>query len=455
MNIPDVVRDNTPHSTDAEQCVLGGLMLDNNRWDDVASMMSSADFYTDAHKRIFSEMARLMAVCKPLDLITLTDALGQQGTLAHCGGFAYLAELGKNIPSAANILAYVDIVVEKSHLRRLLLLGRELCEQAVQPGAVVASLNERVEQQLTLLSDLTMGKQDVGLISGLETLTGHLEQITGGNGITGTPTGFAEFDRMTCGLQAGELILLAARPSMGKTAFALACCTGALRESASPVFCFSLEMPRQQLLMRLVAMEGRVPLSALRSGQLNNEDWARISLALSHLSEWESRLIIDDSSCLAPSLLRSLVRRYVRQFGTPSLIMIDYLQLMSCPERKENRTQEIADISRNLKALGREIGCPVLALSQLNRQLESRADKRPNNGDLRDSGALEQDADVIAFIYRDEVYNANSQARGTVEVIISKQRQGPTGTLRVKFEGEFTAFCDVTENNSDTGSVRA
>lgn len=453
MSVAKAAKDNAPRSIDAEQCVLGGLILDNDRWDDVAPLISSADFYSGAHTRIYSEMARLMAGNKPLDLITLTDALEQQGTLEHCGGFAYLAEMSKNTPSAANILAYVDIVVEKSRLRSLLLLGRELCEQAVQPGAVVACLNERVEQQLTLLSDLTRVRQDVGLLSGLDRLIGHLEQITGGNGITGTSTGFAEFDRMTSGLQAGDLILLAARPSMGKTAFALACCTGALRTSTRPVFCFSLEMPRQQLLMRLVAMEGRVPLSALRNGQLDDEDWARISLALSRLGEWGSRLIIDDGSYLTPSTLRALSRRYVRQFGTPSLIMIDYLQLMNCPERKENRTQEISEISRSLKALGKELCCPVLALSQLNRQLENRQDKRPNNGDLRDSGALEQDADLIAFIYRDEVYDANSHDRGTAEVIIGKQRQGPTGTLRVKFEGEFTAFSDFTDNNSVTGSV--
>lgn len=453
MGTSEVGKDAAPRSIDAEQCVLGGLMLENDRWDDVAALVADADFYSGAHRRIFGEMTRLMAINKPLDLITLTDALAQQGTLEHCGGFAYLAELGKNTPSAANILAYADIVVEKSRLRRLLLLGRELCEQAVRPGAEVAGLNERIEQQLAQLSALAAPGEDVGLISGLEQFIGHLEQIAGGNGITGTPTGFAAFDQMTCGLQAGELILLAARPAMGKTAFALACCTGALRASHRPVFCFSLEMSRQQLLMRLVAMEGRVPLSALRSGRLDDEDWARVSLALSHLGKWESRLVIDDKSRLTPALLRSLARRYVRQFGVPSLIMIDYLQLMSGAEHKENRTQEIADISRSLKALGKEIGCPVLALSQLNRQLESRPDKRPINGDLRDSGALEQDADVIAFIYREEVYDANSHDRGAAEIIISKQRQGPTGTLRVQFEGEFTLFRDFADNNSNTGSV--
>ncbi|MEQ2027498.1 replicative DNA helicase, partial [Xenorhabdus szentirmaii] len=258
------------------------------------------------------------------------------------------------------------------------------------------------------------------------------------------PTGFQLLDEKTCGLQAGDLILLAARPSMGKTALGLACCLGALRhQENSVVQIFSLEMPTAQLMLRLTAMEGGVSLSALRSGILDDEQWGRISQSLEQFSRWDQRLVIDDCSHQTPTLLRARARRYTRKYGKPALIMVDYLQLMSAPGQ-ENRTQEIAEISRSLKALGKELDCPVLALSQLNRQVENRPDKRPNNGDLRDSGSLEQDADLILHLYRDEVYHPDSLDAGIAEIIIGKQRQGPTGTVRVQFNGQYTRFQDIS-----------
>ncbi|HIE4391000.1 TPA: SPI-7-type island replicative DNA helicase [Serratia liquefaciens] len=445
---------NVPYSSDAEQAVLGGLMLDNERWDDVLPLVGERDFHLAVHRRIFQAMARLMAVQQPIDLITLHESLEQNGELEQVGGFAYLAELSKNTPSAANIVAYAEIVAERSRLRSLLQLGRELSADAANPRAESSALTERAEQQLFQLSEQTQSEQNVSLTDGLNAVVTYLETANGGNGITGTPTGFSRLDEMTCGLQPGDLILIAARPSMGKTAFALSAYTGALRGTKKPAFFFSLEMPREQLLQRLIAVDGRVELSRLRSGQLEDEDWASISNAMERLLPLENRLIIDDESFLTPALLRSRARRYTRLYGNPGLIMVDYLQLMRCPGQ-ENRTQEIAEISRSLKALAKELDCPVVALSQLNRQLESRADKRPFNGDLRDSGALEQDADVIAFIYRDEVYYADSDDAGTAEIIIGKQRQGATGTVRVKFEGQFTAFSDLHDGQYDQYSGRA
>ncbi|MDL4914888.1 MAG: SPI-7-type island replicative DNA helicase [Enterobacterales bacterium endosymbiont of Blomia tropicalis] len=445
---------NVPYSSDAEQAVLGGLMLDNARWDDVLPLIRDTDFYLPAHRRIFQAMGQLMAIQQPIDLITLSESFQQSDAIELVGGFAYLAELSKNTPSAANIVAYTHIVAERSRLRGLLFLGRELSAEAANPRAESAALTARAEQQLLQLSEHTQLQQNVSLIDGLNSVINHLETVTGGNGITGTPTGFAGLDEMTCGLQPGDLILIAARPSMGKTAFALSCYTGALRGADKPAFFFSLEMPRAQLLQRLLAMEGRLELSLLRNGQLNDEDWARIFNATEQMVPWNDRLIIDDESLMTPALLRSRARRYTRLYGKPSVIMVDYLQLMSCPGQ-ENRTQEIAEISRSLKALAKELDCPVVALSQLNRQLESRADKRPVNGDLRDSGALEQDADVIAFIYRDEVYCADSADAGTAEIIIGKQRQGATGTVRVRFEGQFTAFSDLHDGQYDYSSGRA
>ncbi|SUB29258.1 replicative DNA helicase [Yersinia pseudotuberculosis] len=432
-------------SVEAEQSVLGGLMLDNDRWDDIALILSVEDFFSKAHQIYFREMKRLIDAGKPIDLLTLTDFLKQQEQLELVGGFAYAAELSKNTPSAANIVAYSEIVARFSRARQLVTLGRDITREATAPRADIAEIMEKAEKRIIDIAEKSEPEKAVSLIEGMERLITQLElRNQSGNGITGTPTGFVELDASTCGLQNSDLILLAGRPSMGKTALAMSMVVGALQgREGSVVQVYSLEQPTEQLLMRMISSLGRIELQRLKSGLLDDEDWARISHASSIMvGEWRDRLIIDDTGSLTPAMLRIRARRNARKNGPPALIMLDYLQLMRCP-RQENRTQEIAEISRSLKALAKEMKCPVLALSQLNRSLEQRADKRPNNGDLRDSGALEQDADVIMFVYRDEVYNVSTEDQGIAEIIIGKQRQGPIGTVRVRFDSRYTRFDDI------------
>lgn len=433
-------------SLDAEQCVLGGLMLDNDRWDEVAMLISAEDFYSRPHRVIYQEMARLVNAGRPLDLITVSESIESQGKLDQLGGFAYLAEISKNIPSAANIMAYCEIVARYSRARQLARIGADITHEVRQPGSDITHIMEKAERDITRLAERAEPEQAITLFDGMEKLLTELERRCGSpDGITGTPCGFSELDAMTSGLQAGDLILVAARPSMGKTAFLISLILNALMKTVDSVAQFySLEQPTEQILMRMLSALGGVDLLRMKSGQMDDEDWARVSSASQILMEdLPQRLIIDDSSELTPAMLRIRARRNARKYGKPSLIGLDYLQLMRSPEQ-ENRTQEIAEISRSLKALAKEMECPVVALSQLNRSLESRADKRPNNGDLRDSGALEQDADVIIFIYRDEVYHENSPDKGTAEAIISKQRQGPTGVVRLKFEGKYTRFSELS-----------
>ena len=431
-------------SQDAEQSVIGGLMLDNDCWDEVALRLSMDDFYLKVHRVIFHEMSRLVAAGRPIDLITLAENIESRGkdALEQLGGFAYLAELSKNTPSAANIVAYCEIVARYSKGRQLAAIGTEMAETVREPGADIEAVMETAEQKITRLAERSEPEQAVTLFDGMEKLLVELERRSGvPDGITGTPTGFEDFDAMTCGLQSGDLVLIAARPSMGKTAFLISLILNSLLNKADVMAqLYSMEQPTDQILMRMVSFLGGVDLTHLKSGQMDDEDWARVSNASGILmGEMKDRLIIDDTSSLTPAMLRIRARRNARRYGHPSVIGLDYLQLMRCPDQ-ENRTQEIAEISRSLKALAKEMGCPVVALSQLNRQLESRADKRPNNGDLRDSGALEQDADLIVFIYRDEVYHENTEDKGVAEIIISKQRQGPTGTIRLQYEGRYTRF---------------
>ncbi|MDF7679909.1 SPI-7-type island replicative DNA helicase [Enterobacteriaceae bacterium ESL0689] len=445
-----------PHSIDAEQAVLGGLMLDNDRWDEVILLLAPDDFFVAQHRVIYRAMAALVGENLPLDLITLSDRMEKGEELRQVGGFAYLAEVSKNTPSAANILAYAGVVAEKSRLRKLQSVGNMLIADTQVLNAHSSTVLEAAENQLFRIAE--QGIQQAGtettINDAIDMLVNQLEAMMGGDGLTGTPTGFSQLDEMTCGLQPGDLVLLAARPSMGKTALALATCAAAVREKPNNyVFVYSMEMPKEQLSMRLMSMTGRVELSRLRSATLNDEEWARLSQAIQEILQWNNRLIIDDVSYQTPATLRARTRRYVRKYGQPALIMVDYLQLIRSPEQ-ENRTQEITEISRSLKAIGKEFGCSVLALSQLNRQVEQRADKRPNNGDLRDSGALEQDADLILFIYRDEVYNPGTMTPGVAEIIIGKQRQGPTGTVKVQFDGCYTLFSEYQEGGYDLGYHR-
>ncbi|WP_210500956.1 SPI-7-type island replicative DNA helicase [Pantoea ananatis] len=429
---------------DAEQSVIGGLMLDNDCWDEVVMRLRPHDFFHKAHREIFNAMSHLVAAGRPIDLLTLTESIESRGKdlLEQLGGFAYLAEIAKNTPSVANITHYCDIVARYSRGRQLAAIGSEIHASANAPGADIAAAMETAERKITQLAERAEPQQGVSMVSGLEKLAAELERrCQTPDGITGTPTGFDELDAFTSGLQPGDLVLIAARPSMGKTALLINIIVNALMKNVALNGQFySLEQPVEQILMRMVSSLGNVDLTRMKSGMMDDEDWARVSGAFALLTgDMKERLLIDDTSDLTPAMLRVRARRNARRYGNPDIIGLDYLQLMRCPDQ-ENRTQEIAEISRSLKALAKEMACPVVALSQLNRSLESRADKRPNCGDLRDSGALEQDADVIIFVYRDEVYKENSPDKGLAELIIGKQRQGPTGTLRLRFEGRYTRF---------------
>ncbi|HGG4756781.1 TPA: replicative DNA helicase [Salmonella enterica subsp. enterica serovar Ball] len=440
-----------PHSIEAEQAVLGGLMLDNGRWDDVAERVVADDFYPRPHRQIFIEMGRLQENGSPIDLITLSESLERQGALDRVGGFAYLAELSKNTPSAANICAYADIVRERAVVRELISISNQIADAGYSPNG------RGSEELLDMAERLVFGiaekrqKADAGpkdITSILDSTVARIEELfqRPHDGVTGLDTGFTDLNKKTAGLQPSDLIIVAARPSMGKTTFAMNLVENAAINSDKPALVFSLEMPSDQLMMRSLASLSRVDQTRIRTGQLGDEDWAKISGAMSILLD-NRNIFIDDSSGLTPTELRSRARRVYRENGGLSMIMVDYLQLMRVPELKENRTLEIAEISRSLKALAKELQVPVVALSQLNRSLEQRADKRPVNSDLRESGAIEQDADLIMFLYRDEVYHENSDLRGIAEVIIGKQRNGPIGTVRLTFNGQYSRFDNYAGQN--------
>ncbi|EIL4283615.1 replicative DNA helicase [Salmonella enterica subsp. enterica serovar Thompson] len=433
-----------PHSIEAEQAVLGGLMLDNGRWDDVAERVVADDFYTRQHRQIFTEMGRLQENGCPLDLITLSESLERLGVLDRVGGFAYLAELSKNTPSAANICAYADIVRERAVVREVISVSNEIAEAGFNPNG--RSSDQLLDMAERLVFGIAEKRQrpDVGpkdITSILDSTVARIETLfqSPHDGVTGLDTGFTDLNKKTAGLQPSDLIIVAARPSMGKTTFAMNLVENAAINSDKPALVFSLEMPSDQLMMRSLASLSRVDQTRIRTGQLDDQDWARISGAMGILLE-NRNIFIDDSSGLTPTEVRSRARRVYREHGGLSMIMVDYLQLMRVPELKDNRTLEIAEISRSLKALAKELQVPVVALSQLNRALEQRSDKRPVNSDLRESGSIEQDADLIMFIYRDEVYHENTDLKGVAEVIIGKQRNGPIGTVRLTFNGHYSRF---------------
>ncbi|GKV90404.1 MULTISPECIES: SPI-7-type island replicative DNA helicase [Pectobacterium] len=439
---------NLPFSLEAEQSVIGALMLENNRWDDVVERVVAGDFYNRAHQQIFNAMQRLVESGQPIDLITLSESIEKapNNLFESVGGFAYLAELAKNTPSAANTNAYAEIVRDRNQARQLIALGKKISADAMSTahGQIkVSDIAEQAEQALFNISEQRETKGEITLQQGLTLVVDRLERNNAvSDGITGTPTGYRELDKETCGLQDADLIILAARPSMGKTSLGLNFAENAFGlVSDKPIFIFSLEMPAEQLLMRMTASIAKVSVQAMRSGQLDDEAWARISDALGIMKSWENRLIIDDNSDLTPSLLRSRLRRFIRKYGKPCLVMIDYLQLMSSPG-SENRTQEISVISRSLKAIAKYFDVPLVALSQLNRASQTRTDRRPTLSDLRDGGSLEQDADMIMFIHREEVYDSNTSDKGLAEIIIGKQRQGPVGTVKLAFDAQYTRFRD-------------
>lgn len=440
LNIP-------PHSIEAEQAVLGGILLSNTHWENVVEHVIAEDFYTAAHRLIFQELENLARQNQPMDLITLDQALKNKGVIEDVGGFAYLAELSKNTPSAANIIAYADIVREKAVLRELIGVGNNIAQIAYQPkGRDIKTILDEAEREVFQIAEKRTSANE-GPQNVIEVLNKTIERIEflskmgKHGGVTGVSTGFKDLDQKTAGLQPSDLIIVAARPSMGKTTFAMNLCENAAMSSDKPVLIFSLEMPADQIMMRSLASLSRVDQTKIRTGQIDSdEDWARISSTLGMLNN-KPNMYIDDSAGLTPTELRSRARRVYKENGGLSLIMVDYLQLMRAPGFAENRNLEIAEISRSLKALAKELEVPVVALSQLNRSLEQRADKRPVNSDLRESGSIEQDADLIMFIYRDEVYHETTEENKNVaEIIIGKQRNGPIGRVRLTFQGQYSRF---------------
>lgn len=433
-----------PHSIEAEQSVLGGLMLDNQTWDVIADKLVEQDFYRHDHQLLFRIMQKLAQSNRPLDIITLSEALSEVNSLEAAGGLSYLSELVKNTPGAANIGAYAEIVRERSILRQLIGVAREISDNAFdtggRPSSEVLDESERMVFEIADSRPNNVGPQAINPI-----LTKAIERIDelyhSDNAITGLSSGFADLDKMTAGLQPSDLIIVAGRPSMGKTTFAMNIVEHAIISGEKPVIVFSMEMPNESIIMRMLSSLGRIDQTKIRTGQLNDDDWPRLTSAVSLLKD--KPLFIDDSPSMSPTEIRARARRIAREHGPLGLIVIDYLQLMQVKGKTENRVGEISEISRSLKALAKELKVPVIALSQLNRSLEQRPNKRPVMSDLRESGSIEQDADVIAFIYRDEVYNDDTPDKGVAEIIISKQRNGPIGIRKLAFVGKFTKFEDL------------
>lgn len=440
-----------PHSLEAEQAVLGGIMLSNQYWDGVSERVIAADFYTSAHRLIFQEMENLVRSESPIDLITLDQALKNKGISDEVGGFAYLAELSNNTPNSINILAYADIVREKAILRELIAVSNRIAESSYHPqGKDIKLILDDAEREVFAIAEKRSNSDEgpqnvVGVLEKTLDKIDELMKLGNHSGVTGVTTGFTDLDKKTAGLQPSDLIIVAARPSMGKTTFAMNLCENAAMASEKPVLVFSLEMPAEQIMMRMLASLARVDQTKIRTGQDLDEFEVSRLMSIVGMFKQKSNLFIDDSSGLTPTELRSRARRVHRENKGLSLIMVDYLQLMRAPAFSDNRTLEIAEISRSLKALAKELQVPVVALSQLNRTLENRADKRPVNSDLRESGSIEQDADLIMFIYRDEVYHPESEDKGVAEIIIGKQRNGPIGKVRLKFTGQFSRFDNLAE----------
>jgi replicative DNA helicase len=437
-----------PHSIEAEQAVLGGLLLVPESWDRVADRLIERDFYRRDHQMIFRAIGELQNKSMPPDAVTLGEWFEVQGIAELVGGSRYILELANTTPSAANITAYADIVREKSVLRQLIDAGTEITGDAFQTeGRSTQEILEKAEQSVFRIAEAgARGRQGfVPVRSAVKEAFQQLQQRYETRGsVTGLPTGFTDFDEMTAGLQPSDLIILAARPSMGKTALALNMAEYAALKTKKAVAVFSMEMSASQLAFRLISSLGRINQQHLRTGDLQDEEWPRVTSAITLLSE--AKIFIDDTPALSPVELRSRARRLKRE-NDLGLIVIDYLQLMAVPGNQENRATEISEISRGLKALAKELNVPVIALSQLNRSLEQRADKRPMMSDLRESGAIEQDADVIVFIYRDDYYNKDSPDKGLAEIIIGKQRNGPTGSVKLTFLGQYTKFENHASQN--------
>ena len=439
-----------PHSIEAEQAVLGGLMLAPEAYDRINDKLTANDFYRRDHQLIYRAIAELAEKNRPFDAVTLGEWFESQGHMDLVAGGAYLVELASTTPSAANIAAYAEIVRDKAVMRQLIEVGTEIVNDAFQPeGKESDEMLAIAEQKVFAIAEQgARGRTDFvamndALKDAFEVLRVRSES---GGTVTGLPTGYTEFDMMTAGLQPTDLVILAARPAMGKTTFALNIAEYAAIKSKKAVAVFSMEMSAGQLAMRLISSVGRINATRLRTGQLEDEDWSRVTSAIRILKD-QAKVFIDDTPGLSPDVLRSKARRLKREHDL-GLIVIDYLQLMSVPGNNENRATEISEISRSLKGLAKELNVPVIALSQLNRSLETRTDKRPVMADLRESGAIEQDADMIVFIYRDDYYNKEtSPDKGLAEIIIGKQRSGPTGSCKLRFFGEYTRYDNLSHDS--------
>jgi replicative DNA helicase len=463
-----------PHSMEAEQAVIGGLMLKNDAFDSISEILAETDFYSRDHQLIYTAMSRLAADDQPFDPITLAESLQNSNELVTVGGAEYLVDLASNTPSSANIKAYTQIVLERSIVRQLISASSEIVRKGYNPlgwdsAKLLAEAESRLQEIIENRPKKGGFKEDNSLIK--EAVDRLDELIKNGSDITGLSTGFSDLDTMTSGWQKSDLVIIAGRPSMGKTAFAMNMVEHATLNQDRPVLVFSLEMPANQLIIRMLSSIGKIDQTRMRSGNLVEDDWPRLSSAAQRLKD--KPLFIDDSAGITPLEMRNRIKQFTRERveqlrqkwhqehgadvpadseslykqAQPGMIMVDYLQLMNGSSSAEGRVQEISQISRELKGLARDYECPMIALSQLSRNVEQRPNKRPVNADLRESGAIEQDADVIAFIYRDEVYNEDSPDKGVAEIIIGKQRNGPIGTCRLMFMGKYTRFENLASDH--------
>ncbi len=429
-----------PHSVEAEQSLLGGLMLDNSAWDKVADVLTADDFYRKDHRLIFAAIGRLAEEGKPADAVTLSEVLDNRGELPAVGGLDYLASLANETPSAANVRAYAEILRERSILRQLIAAGNEIAGSAYNTeGRDAGELLDTAERRVFEIAERKNRQGGFRRLKDILPATiDRIDMLHQSDGdITGISTGFREFDKMTAGLQNGDLVIVAGRPSMGKTTLAINIAEHAAIGDNIPTAIYSMEMSVEQLAFRMISSLGRIDQGQLRTGRFPDEDWSRFNNAVQLMSG--APIFIDDTPAMSPTEMRARARRLKREHGL-GLIVVDYLQLMQVPGNKENRATEISEISRSLKALARELSVPVIALSQLNRSVEQRHDKKPVMSDLRESGAIEQDADIICFIYREEVYDQDTPRKGIADINIAKQRNGPIGEFPLTFLGRFTKF---------------
>ena len=453
VGLTDLLSQQPPHNVDIEKALLATLMSIEESYDKISDIVSKDDFYAGRHQYIFAAISYLAQVGEPYDTVMVHDWLSSQKLLKQAGGESYLADIVTQSPSTMfNIVSYAERVRELSTLRQLITTGNEMLALAYDPRERgVSDILDNIESKIFAINEQhnkrakQRGPVDVGAV--LVNVIDQMDELKNNpDGMIGLRTPFTELNNKTQGLQPGDLIIVAARPSMGKTTFAMNLAEGVLFHENLPVIVFSMEMPAESIVMRLLSSWGQINQTSLRSAQMNEDEWARMMTAVAHLQD--KHLYIDDSTALPPSEVRSRCRRIAKNHdGKIGMVIVDYLQLMKVPSLSGNRVEEISEISRSLKALARELNCPVIALSQLNRSLENRPNKRPIMSDLRESGAIEQDADLITFIYRDEVYNENSDLKGVAEIIIGKQRNGPIGTVRLAFEGQYTRFINLTPDH--------